>query len=291
MKVDKYFLEEVCPFTQRRRIKWHRVKGIAFAVALAGLVAILTFSPEEEREPRQNGVITPSTLQTPVQQNDIDYSPLEKPYSLNPTSRSKAPRQYSASQVVKRGDSTNKLPTGSVIKASLVNTIVSTDANSPAIAQITEDIYWKSSLIIPRGAKAIGQGVLDDSTERLQIRFNTLVFPEGEQHSISALALLPDGSSGISGDFHSRRFPKQAGRFVGTFIGGLAQGLKDKDTHGQSGIVFEPGSLKNGILNGIANSSVDQANSITQNSERLKPYLQVSQGTAFLIYLEKEFSP
>lgn len=294
MKLDKYFMEEACPFTKRRKFKTKPIKILGIGTFVIGILVVLAFSPSEAVKPE--GATTASTQSQNGQagnQTQKSDDPFYQQYRLGSVGSGKSNRQYGASQLVRRGEGNDgdKLPMGSTIAAKLLNTILSSDANSPVMAEISEEIYWKNSVMIPAGTKAIGQGTLDDGTERLQVRFHTLVYPEGQQHSISALALLGDGSSGIAGDFHSRSFPRQAGRFGGTFIGGLAQGLKDKDSRGQAGIVFEPGSLKNGILNGIAASSLDQANSLAQGSERLKPFLEVPSGTNFLLYLEKEFSP
>jgi len=292
-KIDQYFREEACPFTKRRRWKKGPIKVLIGSAAGIAFVTLLAYSPSQEtKKDDANSTSQPQIgqLGTSFQRND---DPIYRDYRLGSVGTAKSNRQYGASQLVRRGEGNDgdKLPMGSTIPAKLLNSVLSSDTNSPVMAEISEEIYWKNSVMIPAGTKAIGQGMLDDGTERLQVRFHTLVYPEGQQHSISALALLGDGSSGIAGDFHSRTFPKQAGRFAGTFIGGLAQGLKDKDSRGQAGIIFEPGSLKNGLLNGIAASSLDQANSLAQDSERLKPYLEVPGGTTFLLYLEREYSP
>ena len=292
-QIEKYFMEETCPFTKRRKFKSKPIKILGAATLFVGLVVVLAFSPSPEAKKESGAAESNQVQSSQLATNRRADDPFSSNYRLGSVGSAKPPRQYGASQLVRRGEGNDgdKLPMGSTIAAKLLNTVLSSDTNSPVMAEISEEIYWKNSVMIPAGTKAIGQGTLDDGTERLQVRFHTLVYPEGQQHSISALALLGDGSSGIAGDFHSRTFPKQAGRFAGTFIGGLAQGLKDKDSRGQAGIVFEPGSLKNGLLNGIAASSLDQANSLAQNTERLKPYLDVPGGTTFLLYLEREYSP
>ncbi len=292
LKLDRYFREEYCPFTKRRAFK---KKNIQIALTIAGVVLIgmvLAFNPEPaDKDEGTRGKEASSNRKNPSapEQND----PPPDPYADGShTKPSKPARQYSASQVVRRegGTASERLPMGTTIPAKLINTVLSSDSNSPVIAEIVEDTFWKGVLTIPAGTRAIGQGVLDDGTERLQVRFQTLVFPDGEQHSLSALALLGDGSSGIPGNYHSGAFKKQAGRFFGNFVGGLAEGMKDKDSRGQSGIVFEPGSLKNGILNGLASSSFDQAKSLAESPEGTRPYLDIPAGAIFLLYLEKELS-
>ncbi len=293
IQLDKYFMEEACPYTKRRKLKSKPFKILGVATVVVGILVILATPSQEAKKENSSTESTQSQSGQSTAGNSRADDTFYQEYRLGSVGSGRPPRQYGASQLVRRGEGNDgdKLPMGSTIPAKLLNSVLSSDSNSPVMAEISEEIYWKNSVMIPAGTKAIGQGTLDDGTERLQVRFHTLVHPEGQQHSISALALLGDGSSGIAGDFHSRSFPKQAGRFAGTFVGGLAQGLKDKDSRGQAGIVFEPGSLKNGILNGIAASSLDQANALANDSERLKPYLEVPGGTQFLLYLEREYSP
>jgi hypothetical protein len=294
VKMDKYFLEETCPFTKRRKVKWKNVKFGGAALVALTIVALLAVTPDSDKQKADRSDSPTATAGRDSLDEQQNRSSQDDPFKDGSrTATAKPPKQYTASQIVRRqesGNSGDALPMGSTIPAKLVNSVLSTDSNSPVIAEIAEEVYWKGGVIIPSGTRAIGQGTLDDATERLQVRFHTLVFPEGDQHSISALALLADGSSGIAGDFHSRTFKKQAGRFFGNFVGGLAQGMKDKEAKGQAGIAFEPGSLKNGLLNGVASSSFDQAKSYSDDAEHLKPYLDVPGGTIFVLYLEKEFS-
>ncbi len=295
-KLDKYFMEEPCPFTKRRKVKWGNIKiagGLFLTVTVVSLIAFTPDSKDQKGETSsanqtKNHETHPDTNGNPGNTSD--------PFTEGGgrVASARAPRQFMASQVVRRSESGNsgdKLPMGTTISAKLVNSVLSTDSNSPVIAEIPEAIDWKGGMLIPNGTRAIGQGMLDDATERLQVRFHTLVFPEGDQHSISAIALLSDGSSGITGNFHTRTLKRQGGRFFGNFVGGLAQGMKDRESKGQYGMAFEPGSLKNGLLNGLASSSFDQAKSFADDAERLKPFLEVPSGSQFILYLEKEFSP
>ena len=99
------------------------------------------------------------------------------------------------------------------------------------------------------------------------------------------------GSSGLPGDYHSGTAQKNIGRFLGNFVGGLADGMKDRQAGGQSGIAVEPGSLKNGILNGVTVSSLDQAKAYSEGMQNVRPYLEVPGGSIFVLYLEKEYAP
>jgi len=297
VRIDSYFLSEKCPFSGWRKPNWKRIKLCSGLVLFALVFGLLFWGPSPEKPHSETRELSgpPNQLPQATSVPSSDYLPRAPIPENYPGSQgaARAPRQYSASQLVRRGEgSGDKLPIGSTIPGKLVNTVLSTDSNSPIIAEIPEDVLWKNAVMIPAGTRAIGQATMDDVSQRLQARFQTLVFPEGDQHPISAMALMGDGSSGISGDYHSRTFEKQGGRFLGNFVGGLAEGMKDRQSAGsQYGIVFEPGSIKNGLLNGLSASSFDQAKVLTDNAQNLRTYLEVKAGTSFVLYLEKEFGP
>ena len=246
IQMDKYFLTEVSPFGQTRRIKGKSV-AIASSVALTLFILfVLVAGGRAEKASQANAQVANSNNAQRSAQTAGPAPFIENPYlnGGNQRSQAKAPRTYSASQVIKRNSSQgpggDKLAMGTTISVRLLNTVLSSDHASPAIALITEDVYFQNVLILPKDTKAIGQASLDEPSKRLQIRFHTFVFPDGEQASLSGLALLPDGSSGIPGNFHSGQLRNQIGRFTGNFVGGMASGLKDRQAGGW-GNPLEPG--------------------------------------------------
>lgn len=300
-KIDKYFLTETCPYSGKRKIntKTATKLGIVLVVALVGFVLFFG-SSKEKKQPVDGALIAKSTegpQKAPGTDNagSITVGNWGGSYvGTIPTRSAGSSRQYTSSQLVKASEGQNlgqALPMGSTFEGRLVNTILSSDSVQPVIAEIGEDIFWKNSVFIPAGTRAIGGASFDDTARRLQIRFQTFVFPGGDQHAVSALALLPDGSSGLPGDYHSGETMKQTGRFAGTFIGGLAEGMKDKQPGGGMGMPLEPGSLKNGLLNGLAMSALDQSKRFSDDLQKVKPYLEIPAGSTFLLYLEKEFQP
>ena len=311
-KIDQYFLEEKCPFSQKRKVKVGNVKIAAGAILTIAVAFILVAGGQAEQrvESRFEGVAgTGSTRTTaPATAHGTDGS-ISIGGNWNASSallggissvglgasRGQSPRQYGSSQIVRAGDGAlgngSGLPVGSTLPVRLINTLLSSDSGQPVIAEVMDDAIWKNSVLIPAGTKAIGNAAFDDAAKRLQIRFHTFVYPEGDQHPVSAMALLENGSSGLPGDYHSGAAKKQFGRFFGNFVGGLADGMKDRQAGGQSGIVLEPGSVKNGVLNGLAASSLDQAKALSEGMQNTKPYLEVPGGSTFLLYLEKEYSP
>ena len=300
-KVADFFLSEANPYSQKRSIKGSHV-GFVFlilVVAVMGLGSYFDAKSVKEQEVSDakraaedaSQVSAGSTADTA--QAD-QYVTLKSSYPGSGGSYSGGSgsvRQLSASQIIKRGSSPyDVLPIGTLVRVRLIGNVESADQQSPVIAVVTETSLSPSgSEVIPRGARLIGQGQIDAARERLQVAFNTLVFPEGEQYLFSGLAAMPDGSSGVTGDFSSGKLKRYASQFVGNFIGGMAEGLKDRESAGQMGIPFEPGNLKNGALNGIAQSSLDYAKSSSEEMGRATPSMSLSAGQEFVVYLSREF--
>ncbi len=304
-KIADFFLSEVNPYSQKRSIKASHV-GLVFGVLVVFVMLLGNYFDSKNQTERQiseakkavetaektvttNGV--PSAAQP--QNNYVDLQSALSPGGSRPGNGGGGGRQYSASQLIKRGESAyDVLPIGTLVKVRLLGRVESADQKSPVIAVVTQSSMSPSGAqVIPLGTKVIGQGQIDATRERLQVAFNTLVFPEGEQYSFSGFAAMPDGSTGIVGDFSSGAFKRHASQFVGNFIGGMAEGLKDRTTGGQMGIPFEPGSLKNGALNGIAQSSLDYAKSSSEEMSRSQASMRLNDGQEFVIYLAHEFHP
>lgn len=281
-KIASYFLESDNAYTGAPRLKVKSLVYVASALGFVFLVVVFAWSPSEpiaiaRAEVPQTQVATSEVV------NSIPVAP--SPQTSN------QPRAFGASQIVSSSSASGpKLPMGSAFTASTLNAVVSSDAAAPVIAIAPQGAYFQSQCIIEAGAKLIGNASLDQRSRRLQVRFHTVVFSNAEQRPISALALSPDGSSGIAGDFSSGNAEQQVGRFTGTFVGGLAEGLKDRQSGGLLSSPLEPGSIKNGLLNGLADAASDQAARFSNEMQNAAPVLTVPANTAFLVYLDQEFT-
>ena len=310
-RVDRYFLEERCPYSQKRAFKSKNLKIFFAGVLGVTVLFVLLLGRGAEKAAEQADAVSVTSDDVPTQAASLarssegSISVGGSGWNVGETGMSSigrgssfgggsaSPRQFGASQIVRGGEGGNGfgLPMGSTVTARLLNTLLSSDSAQPVIAEIVEDAVWRNSVLIPAGSRAIGTASFDDAAKRLQLRFHTFIYPDGDQHQVQAMALLNNGSSGIPGDYHSGAAKKETGRFMGNFVGGMAEGMKEREVAGQGGTAFEPGSLKNGILNGITVSSLDQAKSFSEGMQNVRPYLEVAGGTPFLLYLEKEYSP
>jgi hypothetical protein len=204
-------------------------------------------------------------------------------------------RTRNANQVIKRGQGGNdpgsQFPMGTLIEARLITGARSVNTASPVMALIPQEITTDAGASIPAGTKAIGTASFDEGARRLQLKFSTLVYDDGSQHGIQAIAMMGDGLAGIPGDYNSGQSNRQIGSFIGNFVGGLADGLKERTSGGAFNGTLEPGSIKNGILNGVALSAQDQAKFYSEDLTSTRPSMSAPPGASFYLFLEKEYLP
>lgn len=286
-KIDNYFKIVRHPYTNKPLFNRQKITIVATLAIFIFIFYVIFLGSNVER--KQVEVSQNKTISQLENSNtggiDVPHNSFaENSYKSGNTTQ----RQYNASQIVKNGvGNGNNLPLGSTITVKLVNTALSSE-NAPVIAEVLDDVLWKNSVVIPIQSRIFGQSSYDDTNKRLNVRFSNVVFPEGQQYAFSGLAMMNDGSAGLSGEYNSGRFEKQIGNFIGNFVGGLAEGVKDKQV-GTNGIAFEPGSLKNGILNGIRTGTFNEAKSYSDDMKQTKGYLEIKSGLLFLVYLDKEY--
>lgn len=298
-----YFIEESCPYTKKRTLNKKRISCL-LGLCLVGFVFYVLIFAEDPKS------MIPFYEAKPVAQTQTNRSEPETKntsgyitpwYSGNGAVRggggiNTSARQRNANQVIVRGnaggDPGSRLPMGFGINVRLVNTVHSMSSNSPVIAEVSQDVFsvGGSTLMIPANTRVIGSVMFSNQDRRLEMRFHTFVYPDGSQSSLQGLGMMSDGSVGITGDYHSEGTKRQIGRFIGTFVGGLAEGMKDRTASGMSGTPYEIGSVKNGLLNGAARSAEDQTKVLSEDLAESKPYMTLEPGQNFIIYLEKELN-
>lgn len=305
--VDKYFLLDKNAYSKRRPVNMRSIVWTGSVLTVASVLALIRYGDEIERK---NAVKTPSydvgsaSNSTPTNQGVAIggggssgglFGGLGGSLAFGGKGGSGSSRNRSANQVIRRGANGNdpgaQISLGNGIPVKLVNSILSTDATSPVIAEVTGDVYAHGTLSIPAGTRAIGAVRYDDASRRIQLKFQTFVYPEGDQHAVQAIGMMPDGSAGLDGDYHSGEATRQTGRLLGNFIGGLADGMKNRQSAGQLGLAYEPGSITNGLLNGVAQSASDEAKTYGNDLGNTKPFMTLSAGQTFVLFLEREYVP
>lgn len=308
--IDQYFLEERNPYSKRRAFNMRnllRASGIAMTIFVVCVISLGGREEGKEQAVRPDfkapsgSVVSPTNQALALTQGQggagqnasSGFSGLSIGSGGGGGTQSIPTR--SANQVIRRGAGGNDpgaaLPLGSAVPVRLLNAVRSTDSTSPVVAEVTDDIFAHGTLSIPAGTRAIGNARYDEGSRRIQLRFQNFVYPDGDQHAVQAVGMMPDGSAGLDGDYHSGEGKRQLGRFLGHFIGGMADGMKNRQAGGSFGMAYEPGSIRNGLLNGVTLSAEDQASAYTEDLSRTQPFMTLQAGQAFVLFLEREYIP
>lgn len=310
-KIEPYFLERETPYAKRRPLKTQNIRRVVFVISVLFFVGALYFGGKGEKRTVDSTKLeyspisprsTPASTGGGIQASPLDgyrsaYRGEDRSIGYS-RSGSTSTRSRNAAQVVRRGEGASdpaaRLPMGFGIPVTLVNDVLSSDSATPVVAEVTQDVFSpgqnSSEVSIPMGTRAIGNANYDSSNSRIQVRFHTFVFPEGEQHGLQGVGLMSNGSAGLVGEYHSGELARRTGGFIGNFVGGMAEGMKEKQSGGMGG-AFEPGSVRNGVLNGLAQSASETTKSYSDSLSQTKPTMTLQAGQSFVIFLEHEFTP
>ena len=102
-------------------------------------------------------------------------------------------------EVAQQKDQRLNIPTGEKIKAHLANAIFSFNVSSPVVAITDEDVKKDAVVIIPKNTKFVGDAGIVKSRDRVNIKFSTMILPDGRELKVRAMGLGLDGSGGIKG--------------------------------------------------------------------------------------------
>lgn len=114
------------------------------------------------------------------------------------------------------------IPSGTRIPALLSNRIFSFNVAAPVIALIDRDFKWKDKVVIPKGTQFLGEASIVKSIDRINVRFDTLIFPDGKELKVRAMVLSPDGAGGIKGKVQKHRDIKALKAVGETLLGGVS---------------------------------------------------------------------
>lgn len=171
------------------------------------------------------------------------------------------------------------IPPGSLIKAVLITGA----SNGPVRAETTEALRLQGETLIPAGATLLGTG--GSTEERLFIKFTQIVFKDGSFENIQAQAAdAEDKTVGLRGSKVGRYAMKYASAVGLNFVGGMAEGLQDREVVGQQ-VITKP-SAKNALLNGASKATLEMANETMTDLRNSAPIIQISAGQEIFVIFE-----
>ncbi len=223
-------------------LKKHWIIILILCVVL-GLFILPTLSPKrkletptaKQEEKREN--ISRESMEQAIEQASVAKKPLTKPVQRPAGERSKrnyatdiAVFVYKDEKELLRGRQSRAsikaeplgIPSGTRIPALLSNRIFSFNVAAPVIALIQNDFKWKDKVVIPKGSKFLGEASIVKSIDRINVRFDVLIFPDGKELRVQAMALSADGSGGIKGKVHKHRDIKALKAVGEAVLGGVS---------------------------------------------------------------------
>ncbi len=125
------------------------------------------------------------------------------------------------------------LPSGTKVPALLSDRIFSFNVRAPVQAILPKDFSYGDEVVIPKGARFLGEADVVKSLDRINVSFDLLILPDGREVRVRALALSEDGAAGIQGDVDrhtDRKVLKAIGESV-LSVGSLFLGGRGRDPY------------------------------------------------------------
>lgn len=170
-------------------------------------------------------------------------------------------------------DGTKKIESTKVIRGILLNSVVSTNLESPLLVESLD------SSSLPAGTKFRCTGVTKN--KRVLTVCDRMITPSKEIE-VKVQVLNMDGTAGLRGEYNDGKDSYIAGAIVSEFARGVISASKDK-------VVLPLGSIdseteRNKVLEGLANSMSTTTDLITDSMKSQEPKVFIEAGKPVLIF-------
>jgi hypothetical protein len=251
------------------------------------------FPPRQNTTRRSSGKSKPVTFYSGKPQSIKPYVPPIGLYTANPSSIPPDPKNQSA-------------PYGQLLRCELVQTVMTSNLQTPVIAMVTEPLWWNGKEVIPAGV--IVHGVAASSPVRDRVGTGTkwvLVWPHrdewnGKKLVLTAIALACDktengwakidGSAGIKGDVISNEEQQRMYAYMASFISGLGEGMvaENEDTTGSTTTKTTGGTFADALGKAFQKSASDISDQLFKELSKSMFYVEARAGTEFYLYITQD---
>lgn len=309
MDLKTYFLKEPKPFVSKRDFNWKKLQmigGFALFFTLAGILFWPEKKPEQTvfSEKAEAGSLNQSKIETrdPSQEalaqfqesrananqvhSNIDY--LYKPSSSGyGGSGSGAGQDRNSAMILSRTgtDSRTQLSSGTKVVIRLSGKATISNGPVPVVGIVSSDVASESGTAIPSGSKVLGEASFDSDNERASIAWRSIIMADGRERPFSAISLGRDGENGIDGNVHSDSVKNVVGQTLTRFVGAYAAGSMNTGMLGAN-----QGGNTNGLRNAIAQTATDRANSMGENLQKERKWIELESGTETVAVLNQPFT-
>lgn len=300
-RLSKLLLKDALPLTKKRDVNWSAVKKFAgIGIGVAVLVVLFLPAPKEEQttfyeksERGSSNAIAENnpTQDTLAQLQGAGTNVAAVPSSLDHLYRSEsgggASRDRNSSMILTRGgsDSRTQLPSGSRILVKLLQGAIVANQAMPVIAVVAKEVVQEDSLAIPQGAKLFGEVSFDDGSERAQVSWRSIQFPDGRERQLNAIGVGQDGQVGVNGKIHSDAVKNTIGQTLTRFIGAYAEGSMQRGPLGAN-----QGGGDNGLRNAVAETAKDRAEAWAEGMKKERKWIELKAGAEFYAVVTQAFT-
>jgi type IV secretory pathway VirB10-like protein len=309
LDLKNYFLIEPKPFTTKREVNWSRVQVCIFAflgTVILGIIIMPSSEPDQdtfhekaergslsqiaqtENDPTQDTLRQLQESQANVGQvhGSLDY--LYRPNApIGSGGKGNSNQDRSASMILSRdgSDSRTQLSAGTRISIRLSNKITIANQGMPAVGIVLNDVSTESGTAIPSGSKVLGDAAFDSESERASISWRSIILPDGRERPFSAVGIGRDGQVGVNGKVHSDGMKNALGQTLTRFVGAYAAGSMNTGAFGAN-----QGGKENGLRNAIAQTATDRANSMGEDLQKERKWIELENGAETLAVLTQPFT-
>lgn len=170
-------------------------------------------------------------------------------------------------------DGRQKILTGKVFKGRLLNSIVSTNMESPVLVEVYPDQG------LPYGTKFSCVGTT--KFKRVQSYCSKLV-TSSKELAVSVQLLNPDGTAGLLGTYDDGKEELITGIVATNFTQGMLAGAQERLQTNLGEVTG--GGLKNQLLAGAFNSAKGVSELLTEEMKTKEPIVMIDAGKEVLIY-------
>lgn len=295
--VKNIFLKDPLPFTEKRDLNWPLIKKLSIFGVIA-LVLVLLVLPEPEAQVESFSEERPQTLaerESEIEKiNNDTLDLLSKGQSRNSPSKglnhlygaqASDSSKHSSSMVIARTDlnSGNTMPMSSTIPLTISTDVKVEGSQIPIMALVTNDVYYKESLAIPKGSSMFGHASVSES-DRVHIDWSLVQFANGEEKKIQATSMGFDGRIDIPGESHGNGVTNAFGHTLSKVVAAYAEGSKETGPLGAN-----RGGHTNGVRNAVAETARDRSEAWAQDLQKQVRWVTLKAGTNFHALVTQPF--
>jgi len=171
--------------------------------------------------------------------------------------------------------------TASVLRGRLLNSIVSTNLESPMVIEVHSDQG------LPEGTILSCLGMT--KYKRVIAGCNRLITPgaAGEEYDVQTSVLNTDGTAGLTGEYYSGKELYVAGMIASSFARGSIELSQSRIA--TMGGEMKLNNAKNRYLEGILNSADEASDLMKKEMQTTEPKVFIKAGKEVLIYFNQRF--